>query len=316
MPRQDQISKWLKLLGDEAKQKQALFEKYPENFRLDNPDQATIHQDCQSLESKSPIFEESELKNALELLLTYYCKTERIAYKSGLHEVLAPFFIMRFSNLKTVYGAFCAFIDKIIPCMFTLESSIDIIYNIFQKLMMYHEPLLFNTLQSSFPSHVQVVKKWLSTAMASCFNSANLLKFWEYMLEENKPSLSLFMALSLVYRKRESLMRKSKSKKNLNIEESDIEDFNDIIKEAVAYQNNTPKSFLKLIKKALLSGPQKGNGVKDLESSSILKISEKELIKPPANYVIIDRRPLKSYTKSHFPQSFNLSSELSITTGK
>lgn len=316
MPRQDQIPKWLKLLGEEAKQKQAMFEKYPENFRLDHPDQATIHQDCQSLESKSPIFEESELKNALELLLTYYCKTENIAYKSGLHEVLAPFFIMRFSNLKTVYGAFCAFVEKMIPCMFTVESSIDIVYNIFQKLMMYHEPIIFNTLQASFPSHVQVVKKWLLTAMASSLDSANLLKFWEQCLVEKNPTLPLFITLSLLYRQREKLMKKSKSKKQLSIDDSEIDDISELIKEATIYQNNTPKSFKKLIEKVLISESHQKSKGKDLENTSILKISEKELLKPPANYIIIDRRPLKSYTKSHFPQSFNLSSELSITTGK
>ena len=159
MPRNDNIQKWLKLLGDDVKQKQNLFEKYPENFRLDHPDQATIHSDCQSLEAKSPIFQETDLKNALELLLTYYCKTEEISYRSGLHEVLAPFFIMRFSNLKTVYGSFCSFIDKMMPIMFSSENILDQTYSIFQKLMMYHEPIIFNALQASFPGHVQIVKK-------------------------------------------------------------------------------------------------------------------------------------------------------------
>ena len=177
MPRHDHIPKWMKLLGDDARIKQALFEKYPDNYRLDHPDQASIHKDCQSLESKSPIFLESELKNTLELILTYYCKTEQISYKSGLHEVLAPFFVMRFNNLKAIYGTFCAFVDKMMPKAFESEKIADLSYQIFQKLMMYHEPIIFNALQASFPNHIPIVKKWFLTGLASFLDTSNLLKF-------------------------------------------------------------------------------------------------------------------------------------------
>lgn len=315
MPRQDAIPKWLKLIGEEMKQKQNEFEKYPENFRLDHPDQSTIRQDCQSLESRSPIFQESDLKNALELLLTYYCKTESIPYKSGLHEVLAPFFIMRFSNLKTVYGAFCAFISKMIPSMFTVESNIDYAYNIFQKLMMYHEPILFNTLQSSFPSHVGIVKKWILTAMAACLDPTGLLKFWEYCLEESNFSLPIFACVSLLYRQREKLMKKNKGKAAV-IEENEVDDVSELIKEAVMYQTNTPKSFQKMMEKVVLANKPSKSYMKELDTEPILKTSQKELKKPQSNCIVIDMRNYSLYIKGHFPQSFCISSDLSITTGK
>lgn len=316
MPRQDYIPKWLKLLGDEAKQKQSLFEKHPENYILDHPDQTTIHKDCQSLESKSPIFLESELKNTLERLLTYYCKTEEISYQSGLHEILAPFFIMKFNNLKTVYGAFCAFVDKMMPKIFHAEKILDYGYNIFQKLMMYHEPLTFNTLQASFPGHAQIVKKWLLTSMASCLETIHLIKFWEYCLSEQNLTLPIFIAISILYRQRDKFMKKNKSKKVMNLDEIEIDNIEDLIKEAVSYQQSTPKSFEKIIKKVLIIQSTPKSYLKNFEKYSILKISRKEILGNPSNYIIIDTRSLDSYLKGHFTQSFNLSLDLSIATGK
>lgn len=314
MPRHNHVPKWLKLLGEDAKLKQNLFEKYPENFRLDHPDQAAIHSDCQSLESKSPIFQETDLKNALELLLTYYCKTEEISYKSGLHEVLAPFFIMRFNNLKTVYGAFSTFIEKMIPGAYSSEKNSDYFYSVFQKLMMYHEPILFNTLQSAHSTHVPIVKKWFLTAMASLLETGSLLKLWEFCFTEKNYTLPLFVAIAVLYRQRENLQKKNKAK-GFCFEESG-DDIQGIIQEAVAYQKNTPESFNALIYKVLVEKSISKTHLRALESVSILSASEKELKKAPANYIIIDTRPLKVYQKAHFGQSFSFSSELFITTGK
>ena len=316
MPRHDHVPKWLKLLGDEAKQKQNLFEKYPENFRLDHPDQATIHADCQSMDSRSPIFQETDLKNALELLLTYYCKTENISYTSGLHEVLGPFLIMRFTNLKAVYGAFCTFIEKMIPGAYSSEKYGDYSYSIFQKLMMYHEPMLFNSLQSSFPAHVALVKKWFSTAMASYFETASLMKYWEFCVNEHNYTLSLFIAIAILYRQKENFQKKNKSKTLISIKDSGIDDIQELIKEAGVYESNTPSSFVKLMRMVLIEETTSKRYLKALDSTSILKLSEKEMEKPESNYIIIDTRPLKLYQQGHLPRSYSISADLPITTGK
>lgn len=316
MPRQDQSQKWLKLLGDEVRKNQNEFEKYPENFRLDLPEQEIIHQDCQSLENKAPIFEESDLKNALELLLTYYCKTEELEYQTGLHEVLAPFFLMRFSNLKTVYGAFSTFVQKMLPNMFVGDVHVDLSYNLFQKLIMYHEPILFNTIQSSFPSHTVLIKKWLLTGMASLFDSSNLLKLWEFCLSQQNYTLPVYVAITVLYRQREKLMKKTKSKKLLNFDELDLDDIQEIIKEAIVYQANTPLSFQKKVKKMLFDASPKKSLIKLLENSSIVTTSPKDLQTSQINYVVIDIRDGKEFAKSHFLKSFNISQDLQISTGK
>lgn len=316
MPRQDQSQKWLKLLGEEVRKNQNLFEKHPEHFRLDHPDQETIHQDCQSLEDKAPIFQESDLKNALELLLTYYCKTEELEYQTGIHEVLAPFFLMRFSNLKTVYGAFSTFVQKMLPNMYVKDIHVDLAYNLFQKLMMYHEPILFNTIQSSFPSHTITIKKWLLTGMACLFDSSNLLKLWEFCLSQQNHTLPVYVAISVLYHQREKIMKKTKSKKKLNFDESDLDDIQEIIKDAITYQANTPLSFQKKVKKLLFSQSPKKSLISLLEKSSIVCTSPKDLVGSPINCVVIDTREFKEFSKSHFLKSFNISPDLQVSTGK
>ena len=316
MPRQDQSQKWLKLLGDEVKKNQSLFEKYPENFRLDHPDQSAIHSDCQSLEKKSPIFEENELKNALELLLTYYCKTESLTYQSGLHEVMAPFFTMRFNNLKTVYGAFCTFIKRMLPNMFVKESYSELALKLFSNLMMYHEPIIFSKIQTSFPSSLETIKLWLMTGMATYLDSSNLLKLWEVSLTDNNLTLPIFVSIAVLYRQREQIMKKSKSKRNLLTEDNDVDDMNELIKEALAYQANTPASFKSSIEDFLFNSSPKKSLVASIESSALLRVSAKELDNIGFNFIIIDTREFKEFAKAHLSKCIHLPTEYSITTGK
>ena len=117
-----------------------------------------------------------------------------------------------------------------------------------------------------------------------------------------------------MYRQIDKFMKKNKSK-NLSLDENEIDSIQDLIKEAVSYQENTPASFKKLINKLLILGSNSSSYLNTL-SSPILNISKKELQKPLPNYIIIDTRPYEIYSKGHFSQSFNLSSELPITTGK
>lgn len=61
-----------------------------------------------------------EEKTLLEQLLTFYCKTEKVSYKQGMNEILAPFLLLNRHNipLHICYTCFKNFVAKFIPTLF------------------------------------------------------------------------------------------------------------------------------------------------------------------------------------------------------
>lgn len=317
MPRTDKFAKNLRLLAEESKERQATLEKHPEYFRLDHPDQAQIHQDCQSLQKKCSLFLESDLKNALEMLLTFYCKSNSISYVSGLHEILAPFFVLRFTSLKTVYGAFSAFIEKMMPRLFLKESSINYSYKIFQRLLLYHDPLLSNNLQSAISNNSLIIEKWFYSCMSSCLDITMLLEFWERCLVEKSTVFPYYFAVAMLIKKRDLLTKKHKKRIILEINITEIDELNAIMRDAENLQNTTPKFFNRLIRKLVVNEDMPDSlDIYSLENTLILPISCKEVKKSKSELIIIDVRRNKYYKQGHFPQSYNLSVDLQISTGK
>ena len=145
MIKEDRATRWTNLLNIDKHSMSTLNNLSPD-FKRDHPNQQQLHVDCQDIQSQLPMFEENELQEYLELLLTYYCKHENIPYISGMHEVMAAFFLLGFSGLKTVYAAFKLFVKKMMPRVFREDSSVPLTYKIFHHLLMYHEPLLCSAL--------------------------------------------------------------------------------------------------------------------------------------------------------------------------
>ena len=71
------------------------------------------------LRTKSNILTPEE-KILLETMLTFYCKTEKISYKQGMNEIMAPFLLLNRENvpLHICYTCFKKFVEKFIPTLF------------------------------------------------------------------------------------------------------------------------------------------------------------------------------------------------------
>ena len=115
MRKEDRASRWINLLQIDTSRNP--LKECSEAVRHSNPAQVQI--DCAALQKQWPMFQETELKEYLELLLAHYCKEHSVNYQSGLHEVLAAFFLVGFSGLKTVYAAFKAFVKRMMPRVFS-----------------------------------------------------------------------------------------------------------------------------------------------------------------------------------------------------
>ena len=56
----------------------------------------------------------------LEKMLTFYCKTEKLSYKQGMNEILAPFLLLTRYNIPEYISYYCfkSFVEKFIPTLF------------------------------------------------------------------------------------------------------------------------------------------------------------------------------------------------------
>ena len=318
MIKEDRATRWSNLLKIDRHIITDLDVLSPE-FQKDHPDQLQIYSDCQEVQHHLPMFEEAELKDYLELLLTFYCKTENIPYVSGMHEVMAAFFLLGFSGLKKVYTAFKLFVKKMMPKVFSTNSSISVIYKLFHHILMYHEPLLCSALDGKMISPSVYANKWFTTLFASSLNISLLLAFWEFCLQEQNTSLPYFFALVLLGKVKEKIL----NKKNLTTADIDLfkiyinelEELDDLCQEALSLQHQTPKTFVELMVKVVSENSNEDEILNELIDSPALTVLPIEVQNQKPGLFVIDLRPLSEYIAGHYPQAFNFPRELKLSTG-
>lgn len=317
MIKEDRASRWSNLLRID-KHPMSKLNLGPE-FKRDHADQQDIHHDCQEIQNQLPMFEENELKEYLELLLTCYCKEKNISYVSGMHEVMAAFFLLGFSGIKTVYSAFDLFVKKMMPRVFLDSSSLPMTFKIFHHLLMYHEPLLCSALDGKMITPQIYAEKWFSTLFASSLNISLLLAFWEFCLQEQNPTLPYFFALVFMGKIKEKIL----NKKNLSLDDMELfqfyicelEELDDFCQEALSMQHQTPKSFVDLITQVILEKNCPDEDLLEIMDSVTLSVLPSEVQYHKPGLFVIDLRPIDEYTSGHYPQAFNFPRSLKLSTG-
>jgi hypothetical protein len=315
MSTNDRVTRWSNLLDLDSQPTNIL-----EDFSLNHPQQASIHAgaiyaDCLSLQRRLHIFEENELQSTLELLLTIYCKTEGVPYKSGMHELLAPFFLMGFQNFKTVFLSFRAFVQRFVPRVFQPNSSLTLTCQAFHKLLLYHEPVLCSALDARMQVPSSYAERWFVTLFANSLDVSLLLAFWEFCLQEDNPTLPYFFGLVVVSRSRAQVLSKKKTE-FLDFKVDNIKELDDMCQEALVYQQDTPQSFVDMLSEAATQEHAPTHLTQMYLSSRLaLPILPPDLISKNPCYFVIDIRPSEEFCTGHYPNSYNLSSDLHTSTG-
>lgn len=318
MIKEDRATRWNHLLKIDKHSNHGLQGLTPD-FKRDHADQQQIHLDCHEIQNQLPMFEESELRECLEMLLTYYCKTEKVPYSSGMHEVMAAFFLLGFSGLKTVYIAFKRFVRKMMPRVFKEDSSIPLVYKVFHQLLMYHEPLLCSALDGKMITPQIYANKWFTTLFASSLNISLLLAFWEFCLQERNPTLPYFLALVYLGKTKEKIL----NKRNLSIVDlelfqfyiSELESLDDLCQEALSLQHQTPKTYVDMMESLISDRKVPESKSLTLIDSVALSIFPSEVVLAKPGLFVIDMRPIEEYTSGHYPQAFNFPRSLKLSTG-
>ncbi len=214
-------------------------------------DQQIIRNDAKRTRSR-----ESELFNCffkmLEQMLTFYCNVKKINYKQGLNEIFGPLLLLKYKmkNLKliNIFNIGEAFIDKFLPNyyyeekIYSLKSSISL----FVLLFKYHEPSVFNYIDSMDIPHELYAANWLLTLRSSKLNLDILYSLWDHLIKINDPLFIHFILVALIKYNRELLIHCDSNlllKIMVALSINSKEELEKIIQIALELRNLTPYSF-------------------------------------------------------------------------
>ncbi|OMJ68232.1 hypothetical protein SteCoe_34378 [Stentor coeruleus] len=131
-----------------------------------------------------------EEKILLEQLLTFYCKTEKVSYKQGMNEILAPFLLLNRHNipLHICYICFKNFVAKFIPTLFVDDSfrPLSGLFIITKLILKYHLPDISTCFSNNEITPDIYMTTWYVTMFSSKIKNLGLLYiFWQNLIESD-----------------------------------------------------------------------------------------------------------------------------------
>ena len=219
--------------------------------KLEIKEQHIIKNDSQRTRSR-----ESKLlpdfKKILFQALSYYCYKSKAIYKQGLNEIFGPLILLKnkIKNLPLYYiinlGA--ALVDKFLPNYFYEESiySLKSAIALYQVLLKYHEPTVFNKLEAADVKPELYTMNWFINYQSGKFPLNMFYYFWDKMISINDPLFIQFFIVALIKIHRELIINSDINYlpaliSNLPIKTTS--DIDNIIKKALELRNKTPYSF-------------------------------------------------------------------------
>ena len=223
----------------------------------DRKDQKVIINDAKRTRVRESKFYPG-FQKILEMVLTFYCDTKKINYKQGLNEIFGALILMKYKikelKLLNIFNFGEAFIDNFLPNyyyepgIYSLKSS----QSLFVLLLKYHEPSVFNYLDSSDIPHEMYAANWLLTMRSSKINLNVLYYFWDILIKINDPLYIHFILVAFIIYHRELLMNCDSNlliKLMTGLTINSIQEVNGINKIALELRKNTPYSFRLLANK-------------------------------------------------------------------
>ena len=148
------------------------------------------------------------IKN-LEALLRFFVKENKIQYKQGLNEIAGAFLLLKYSNVKImtfseVYNLFNGFFHLFVynyyndKTIYSIKNSLSL----FQLLLKYHEPDIYNLFERSMLFPEVYGTSWILTVFAYKLNLNKLFYLWnKIILENDQLMIHYLMASLLIYKK-------------------------------------------------------------------------------------------------------------------
>ena len=194
-------------------------------------------------------------KELLEQSLQLFCFTSKSNYKQGLNEIFGPLILLKykFNNLPLykIINLASALVDEFFPNyfyekgVFSLKSALAL----YQILLKYHEPKIFNLLELADIKPELYVINWIINYQSAKFDLNLFFYFWDFwdkMISINDNLFILFFIVALIQYHKDTLINIDQNYLNYIIGNLPIKSTNDIdmiFNKALELRNNTPYSF-------------------------------------------------------------------------
>ena len=191
-------------------------------------------------------------KLILEQSLGYFCLKAKANYKQGLNEIFGPLILLKYKYknlpLYSIINLASAIIDKFLPNYFYEKSifSIKSAMALFQILLKYHEPRVYNKLELADIKPELYTMNWIINYQSSKFPLNLFYYFWDKMISINDNLFIFFFMVALLQYHRDIIINTDENYLNYIIGNLPIKSTNEIdliINKAIELRNNTPYSF-------------------------------------------------------------------------
>ena len=198
----------------------------------------------------------TDFHNKLEAFLTFYCNVKQINYKQGLNEIFAPLILMKYKIKKlkyvNIYNFGESFIDKFFPNYYYEKEaySIKSSLSIFGLLLKYHEPSVYQLLDSLEINNELYAVNWFLTLRSGKLNLDIFYYFIDNLLKINDPLFIHFILVALIIYYRELLINCDPNllvKLLTGLTLTSKEQVDELIKISLELRNNTPYSLRFLV---------------------------------------------------------------------
>ena len=226
-------------------------EIFSKNDKIEIKDQHIIKNDSIRTRTRESILF-PDFKKILYQTLSYYCYKAKATYKQGLNEIFGPLILLKnkIKNLPLykIINLGAALIDKFLPNYFYEKSiySLKSAIALFQILLKYHEPTVFNKLEEADVKPELYTMNWFINYQSGKFPLNLFYYLWDKMITINDPLFIQFFLVALIKFHREFLINSDINYlpaliSNLPI--NSTSDLDAIINKALELRNNTPYSF-------------------------------------------------------------------------
>ena len=191
-------------------------------------------------------------KSILEQALQLFCFKSKANYKQGLNEIFGPLILLKykFNNLPLykIINLASALVDKFFPNYFYEKSvfSLKSALALYQILLKYHEPRIYNLLELADTKPELYVINWIINYQSSKFNLNLFFYFWDKIISINDNLFIFFFIVALIQYHQDLLINSDYNYLNYIIGNLPIKSTNDIdiiFNKALELRNNTPYSF-------------------------------------------------------------------------
>eukprot|EP01040_Poterioochromonas_malhamensis_P000694 gene694-742_t len=234
-------------------------------------EQHVLEADVHRTRAENEYFRSSKTRAFIKNILQKFCVDHYIQYKQGMNEVLAPFLSLH-SNTNNneiegddsssflFYLLFKAFLFRYLERFFCVDDSSFLYksFRLFHLLLVYHDPQLGYHLNDLDFTPEFYAPQWFLTLYARALPLQHVLRLWDMMISVDDPAFMFFIGLTLLIKRRDSILLSDISNipeiiNSHNISFQNEEEIDQTVRDAWFLYRTTPRCLLRQLRLCCVS---------------------------------------------------------------